>query len=55
MELSQGDIIKLDKKISDEHVVQIANKTLFYGRAGVVNNHKAIKITRKIESKENNQ
>ncbi len=55
MELSIGDIIKLDKNISDEHIVQIANKSIFYGRAGIVNNHKAIKITRKIDSKENNQ
>ncbi len=59
IELSEGDIIKLDKKISDEHVVQIANKPLFYGRSGIVNNHKAIKITRKISgndrTNENNQ
>ena len=59
MGLTEGDIIKLDKKISDEHIVQIANKSLFYGRAGVVNNHKAIKTTRKISgsgrTNENNQ
>ena len=55
IELSEGDIIKLETVISDEHIVQIANKDLFYGRSGIVNNHKAIKITRKIESKENHQ
>ncbi len=55
IELSLGDIIKLDTKISDEHTVEIANKPLFWGRSGVVNNHKAIKITRKIELNENHQ
>ncbi len=59
IDLSIGDIIKLETKISDEHKVQIANKELFYGRSGIVNNHKAIKITRKISGNgrtdENNQ
>ncbi len=48
-DLEKGDIIKLDTSISDEHTVKIGNKTLFMGRAGVVNRHKAIKITRKVE------
>ncbi len=48
-DLEIGDIIKLDTTISDEHTVKIGNKTMFKGRAGVVNRHKAIKITRKVE------
>ncbi len=48
-ELEKGDIIKLDTMISDEHLIKIGTKTLFYGRAGVVNKHKAIKITQKAE------
>ncbi len=48
-ELEKGDIIKLETLISDEQLIKIGNKTLFYGRAGVVNKHKAIKITRKAE------
>jgi len=48
-ELEKGDIIKLDNLISDEHVIKVGSKNLFYGRAGVVNKHKAIKITRKAE------
>jgi len=47
MDLHKGDIIKLDNKISDESVVKFGNKTLFYGRPGVVNKKKAIKISRK--------
>lgn len=48
-DLEKGDIIKLDTAISDEHPVRVGTKTLFMGRAGVVNRHKAIKITRKVE------
>ncbi len=47
--LEIGDLIKLDTKISDEHSIKVGEKILFYGRAGVVNKHKAIKITRKVE------
>lgn len=49
-ELEKGDIIRLETIISDEHLIKIGSKTLFYGRAGVVNKHKAIKITRKAET-----
>jgi flagellar motor switch protein FliM len=48
-DLDKGDIILLDNAIDDEHPVKIGNKLLYYGRAGVVNKHKAIKITRKVE------
>ncbi len=47
MELQKGDIIRLENKISDESVVKFGNKTLFYGRPGVVNKKKAIKISRR--------
>jgi len=53
MELEKGDIVKLENKISDEHLVKISDKTFFCGRAGILNKHKAIKITRKI-TEENN-
>jgi flagellar motor switch protein FliM len=47
LDMEVGDIIELENKITDEHSVKVSNKNLFYGRAGIVNNHKAIKITRK--------
>ncbi len=50
LDLENGDIIKLDTTISDEHLIKVGNKTLFYGRAGVINKHKAVKITRKAET-----
>ena len=53
MDLHQGDIIKLKSKISDESVVKFGNKILFYGRPGIVNKKKAIKITRKELNLEN--
>ncbi len=50
-ELEKGDIIRLETSVSDEQKVKVGNKVLFFGRAGVVNNHKAVKITRKNEQK----
>ena len=50
-ELKEGDIIKLDEKTSSEQVVKVGSKPLFLARAGVVNNNKAIKITRKVDPK----
>jgi flagellar motor switch protein FliM len=47
-DLRKGDIIKLDTKISDEHLVKIGNKTIFTGRTGILNDRKAIKITQKL-------
>ena len=52
MEMEVGDIVKLENRITDEHLVKVSNRNLFYGRAGVVNKHKAIKITRKILAEE---
>jgi flagellar motor switch protein FliM len=48
-ELEKGDIILLENSIADENPVKVGNKLLFYGRAGVSNKHKSIKITRKVE------
>lgn len=48
--LEKGDIIKLSARIGDEHEVRVQEKTAFMGRPGVVNKHRAIKITRKIDS-----
>jgi len=51
-ELEKGDIIKLDTKITDEQIVRVAGKVLFTGKSGVVNNHKAIKISKNLFSEE---
>jgi len=47
-DLKKGDVIVLDNKIHDEHVVRVYNKVLFYGHPGISNNHKAIKITKSL-------
>jgi flagellar motor switch protein FliM len=49
--LKKGDVIVLDNKIDDEHVVRVYNKVLFYGHPGNSNNHKAIKITKSLLNK----
>ncbi|MBX3006697.1 MAG: flagellar motor switch protein FliM [Melioribacteraceae bacterium] len=50
MELEEGDIIRLETKLSDDQKIRTGNKILFTGRLGVSNNHKAIKVTKKIVS-----
>ena len=52
MKLETGDVIRLNKRVGDELKVKINNKLLFMGQPGVVNKHKAIKISRKSEIKE---
>ncbi len=47
MELEKGDIIELETKVNDEHIIKVGNKILFFGRSGNLNRHKAIKVTRK--------
>ncbi len=49
-DLKVGDVIVLENKIHDEHVVKVYNKVLFYGHPGNSNNHKAIKITKSLLS-----
>jgi len=46
--LDKGDMLKLETKTSDEVVVKIDNREIFWGRVGVVNNKKAVKVTRKL-------
>lgn len=48
LEMEKGDIIRLETKTSDDNTVRTGSQTLFLGRVGVVNNHKAIKITKKV-------
>lgn len=50
MDLEEGDIIRLETKLSDDQKIRTGNKILFTGRLGVSNNHKAIKVTKKIVS-----
>lgn len=45
--LEKGDLIKLETKTDDEVLVKVENKEIFWGRVGVVNNKKAVKVTRK--------
>ncbi len=48
MEMEVGDIIRLETKINDDQKVRTGNQLLFLGRLGMVNNHKAIKVTNKV-------
>jgi len=48
LEMEEGDIIRLETKISDDQKVRTGSQILFYGRVGMANNHKAVKITRKV-------
>lgn len=48
MNLEVGDIINLNKKISDNCEVKMENKVIGYGRPGLVNKRKAIKIIQKL-------
>lgn len=52
MELKNGDIMVLNKKIGDQVDVKIGNKQLFQGSVGSVNNRKAVKITARTDNKE---
>lgn len=48
LDLEKGDIIRLQNKIDEDLKIKTSNRVLFTGRAGVSNNHKAIKVTNKI-------
>lgn len=52
MDLEKGDIIRLNKKIGDDLKIKVADRILFLGQPGMVNKHKAVKISHKIEGKE---
>lgn len=51
MELEVGDIIKLRNKIDEDVKVKTGDRILFLGRAGISNNHKAVKVTEKVFEK----
>ena len=51
LSLKKGDVIKLDKKLGDEIKVSLEKKNLFYGLLGVVNNHKAVKNTKRVDKR----
>ena len=54
LNLSKGDIIKLENtKVGDEMELKIGTMKKFYARPGVVGNHLAVQITRRIESYKN--
>ncbi|HEX2866409.1 MAG TPA: flagellar motor switch protein FliM [Ignavibacteriales bacterium] len=53
MNLEKGDILRLNKKIGDELKIRVADRIIFVGLPGTVNGHKAVKISRKVENKEN--
>jgi flagellar motor switch protein FliM len=49
--LQKGDIIKLTKtKVDDEMELKIGTMKKFNGRPGVIGNHLAVQITRRLES-----
>lgn len=51
-QLSIGDVIMLNKKVGDELTITVADKLVFNGQPGTLSGRKAVKITRRIESKE---
>ena len=53
MKLKVGDVIILDKKIGDEVKVSVEKKYMFNGVSGVVNNRKAVKITKRVDKRKN--
>lgn len=48
LSLEKGDIIKLETKTTDELVVKVDNREILFGKVGVLNNKKAVKVTRKL-------
>ncbi|MCW8849364.1 MAG: flagellar motor switch protein FliM [Melioribacteraceae bacterium] len=51
MKLKIGDVIKMNKKIGEEIKVSVEKKHMFNGISGVVNNHKAVKITKRVDKR----
>ena len=51
MKLKVGDVIKMNKKIGEEIKVSVEKKHMFNGISGVVNNHKAVKITKRVDKR----
>ncbi len=53
IKLKIGDVITLNKKIGDEIKVSVEKKHMFNGISGVVNNHKAVRITKRVDIRKN--
>ena len=53
LKLKIGDVISLANKIGDEVKISVENKHMYNGVSGVVNNHKAVKITRRVDKRNN--
>jgi len=51
LELKKGDVVSLNNVIGEEVKVSVEKKHLFNGISGIVNNRKAVKITKKIENR----
>lgn len=51
LDLKIGDVVSLNNVIGDEVKVSVEQKHLFNGISGIVNNRKAVKITKKIENR----
>ncbi|MBA4406670.1 flagellar motor switch protein FliM [bacterium] len=48
LEMQVGDIVRLETKLSDDQQIRTGSQVLFSGRVGTANNHKAIKITKRV-------
>lgn len=46
--LEKGDMIKLETRTTDDVIVKIDNREILFAKIGVLNNKKAIKVTRKL-------
>ncbi|MCB0742511.1 MAG: flagellar motor switch protein FliM [Ignavibacteriae bacterium] len=53
LKLKKGDVILLNTQLGDEIKVSVEKKHMFDGISGVVNNHKAVKITKKVDKRKN--
>lgn len=49
--LKLGDVIALETAVGDEIKVSVDNKHIFNGISGIVNNHKAVKITKRVDKR----
>jgi flagellar motor switch protein FliM len=46
--LKVGDVLVLENRVQDEHLIRVNDKVAFWGHPGTSNNHKAIKITKSL-------
>jgi flagellar motor switch protein FliM len=52
MQLKKGDVILMNKKIGDEITISVEDRLLFTGQPGMVNGHRGVKITNRIEEQD---